>query len=725
MFKYLLSHFYRKKRIRMEERQKIIQLYKLYSFELLTEEKDYLVFTRPEGYFSNAEILWLNKANKADAVKQEYESIGYSVKVSEYTTIASTHAGLFKGFFSQRNIAQRLLTEYNQYRNQQEKRLGGNQYHFIPCRYIGNENVIGTDVITYIYDQLFKTGPQLIIVEAAAGYGKTSISYELIRRLGEFPNETAPLITELSKNRRANIFKYVLLSEINTKFLGLSAELVDYEIREGRVPLIIDGFDELLSKKVPSMDNQPSEDLETAQTMFSTIAQLFDKESQAKIVLTSRKSSIFAGKLFENWSDKWLPNCEITRIQVFPPNIADWLSEEKRRILKEKQIKLDDICNPTLLNFLSAISEQEIQEQFNSIEDILEEYFKILLEREKERQSLPLTVNEQFSIMKNVALHMVALDESSFSFDDIKTILGLIIEDSLDSLLSRYETTVDISEIPSEDEFLAKLSHHALLDRIPNTSDLIGFINEFIFGYLIADGILHDDQEIVNISEIKDKYWELMVTAYGVCCENNRNKLYKLMEESGLKFSPTMQLNADVLLLHRINHVFKNEYFESIHFAEDVVIGSDSFSDCSFSYCVFNGCKISSDAFRSCQFYGCQFYNVEIIVSPVRNCHLIFSSCVGEDVLKNAANRDPIVVTVDEEQLFERKVLEQYWRPGSDHADRRRLYDTLFRGNNQQDYAAISSAIDRLLSRDILIQKNNCIELNFAMMGYIKQILGR
>lgn len=709
----------------MEERERIIKLYQLYSFDLLTEEKDYLVFTRPEGYFSNAEILWLKEAGNQDVIRKEYEALGYSVKVSQYSTIEETHAGLFKGFFSQRNIAQRLLNEYNHYRNQQEKRLGGNQYHFIPCRFIGNENQIGTDVISYIYDQLFNPGPQLIIVEAAAGYGKTSISYELIRRLGEFPNETAPLITELSKNRRANIFKYVLLSEINAKFLGLSAELVDHEIREGRVPLIIDGFDELLSKKVPSTETQPSEDIETAQTMFATIAQLFDQKSNAKIVLTSRKSSIFAGKLFENWSDKWLPDCEITRIQVFPPNVADWLSEEKRSLLREKQIKLDDICNPTLLNFLSAISVQEIRERFNSIEDILDEYFRILLEREKERQSLPLSVNEQISIMKKVALHMVALDESSFSFDDIKTILGLIIEENLDYLLSRYETLVDITEIPSEDEYLAKLSHHALLDRIPNTSDLIGFINDFIFGYLIAEGIVHDSQDIVTVSAVKDKYWELMITSYGVCSEKNRKLLYKVMQDSNLKFSPAMQLNADVLLLHRINHRFEDQYFESFHFLEDITIGTESFSNCSFSFCVFNGCKISSDAFVDCQFYGCQFYNVQIIMSQVKNCHLIFSNCVGEDGLKNAANRNPIVVKVDEELLFERKVLEQYWRPGSDHADRRRMYDTLFRGNNQQDYAAISAAIDRLHSREILIQKNNCIELNFAMMGPIKQILGR
>lgn len=183
----------------MEERLQIKQLYQLYSFELLAEEHEYMVFTRADGYFSNAEILWLKKSGRIEEIRKEYEKIGYSVKVSLFSSLEETHNGLFRGFFSQRNIASRLLNEYNEYRNKQENRLGGRTYHFIPCRFIGNKNEIGTDVITHIYNQLFQPGPQLIIVEAAAGYGKTSISYEVIRKLGECPNETAPLITELSK----------------------------------------------------------------------------------------------------------------------------------------------------------------------------------------------------------------------------------------------------------------------------------------------------------------------------------------------------------------------------------------------------------------------------------------------------------------------------------------------------------------------------------------------
>ena len=104
------------------------------------------------------------------------------------------------------------------------------------------------NLIEYIYNRLFLQGAQLIIVEAAAGFGKTSVSYELIKKLADEPQGTIPIITELSKNRTASIFRYVLLSEIDSKFSGLNSELVTYEIKQGRIPLIIDGFDELLSK---------------------------------------------------------------------------------------------------------------------------------------------------------------------------------------------------------------------------------------------------------------------------------------------------------------------------------------------------------------------------------------------------------------------------------------------------------------------------------------------
>ena len=109
-----------------------------------------------------------------------------------------------------------------------------------------------------------------------------------------------PILAELSKKRRARIFQYVLLEEMDRKFSQLSSKLVRTQIQEGRIPLIIDGFDELLSR----IDNE-SEHSDDAISMLDTISSLLQSGSQSKILLTSRKSSIFTGDLFDEWVENY------------------------------------------------------------------------------------------------------------------------------------------------------------------------------------------------------------------------------------------------------------------------------------------------------------------------------------------------------------------------------------------------------------------------------------
>ena len=87
-------------------------------------------------------------------------------------------------------------------------------------------------------------------MEAAAGYGKTCTVYEIINSLLSSEKVQVPLFVELSKNRNARLFRYVLQDEIDKKFTQLSSAVVIREIKTGRIPLIIDGFDELIEQKV-------------------------------------------------------------------------------------------------------------------------------------------------------------------------------------------------------------------------------------------------------------------------------------------------------------------------------------------------------------------------------------------------------------------------------------------------------------------------------------------
>lgn len=201
-----------------------------------------------------------------------------------------------------------------------------------------------------------------------------------------------PIFTELSKNRKAAVFRYVLLDEIDRKFSSLSSKLVISEIQGGKVPLIIDGFDELISRSNPSMKTDNNYDDEDAQTMLDTIAELFQGDCKTKMVLTSRKSAIFTGELFKEWIEKKLPNCNVTRISIEEPTVRDWLGYEKTTFLEKQSIPFASIINPILLAFMRSLPFAKFEERCSNEEQVISYYFDSLLSREQERQALQLSV---------------------------------------------------------------------------------------------------------------------------------------------------------------------------------------------------------------------------------------------------------------------------------------------------------------------------------------------
>jgi hypothetical protein len=91
------------------------------------------------------------------------------------------------------------------------------------------------------------------------------------------------------------------LDEIDIEYLSLGSELVTKEIKNGRIPLIIDGFDELLAKV--SGESSTDDAFEEVESMLDTIGGLL--EFKTKIILTTRKTAIFTVLEFESWLNKW------------------------------------------------------------------------------------------------------------------------------------------------------------------------------------------------------------------------------------------------------------------------------------------------------------------------------------------------------------------------------------------------------------------------------------
>lgn len=727
-FKPKINKKKRRKKMTSPYVERILKLYETYGFQCVERTENYLVLTYSSGYFNNVEIVQLREEFCCNSLTAEYEALGYSVRATKFSSELDTHNKLFSGFFHESISNKRTQEEYKTFCKKQSERLGGIPYSFVPCKYIIDGQSGYENIIDRIYSQLFQNGPQLIIVEAAAGFGKTCTSYELLNALVTNPHGTVPIMTELSKNRRAQIFRYVLLSEIDSNFRGLNSDLVTYEIKNGRVPLIIDGFDELLSRTMNSEASPSEEDEDVAQTMLTTIAQLFDERSCTKVVLTSRKSSISAGDIFDELAEKYLPDCEITRIQLITPNAASWIGTSKAQILKDCGISLENIANPALLSFIAATEENDVRKNFKTANDILNQYFTILLNRERERQYLLLKIEEQLRIMRAVAKNMVLFDISSCSAQDLEMILEEAVAEtgSIEEYLKRYENELG-NEIyqPSAEEFYVKLSHHALLDRIKNKANSIGFINDFIFGYLIADALVKGEATDLKLTDIDLKFWDLMIISYGVCDQKARDDLFGIIIQSGIVLPVAKQLEVDVHLAHGLTHDYDNVYCDKMQFSANFNFNNYHMTNSTFYECIFDGCTIHADTFMNCWFYGCHFYGVMVVGIVAESGGLIFNSCIGENSLKELSEKLPENQPINFEEIYERKVLEQYWRPGSDHADRRRVFTTLFKGNSQEDRPYISDAIDRLFDKQILIQRSNFIELNMGQITEIKRILQR
>ena len=695
--------------------EEIEALYELYGFSKVKQSDDYVVFTYSNGYFYNAEIIKFNNQIEETKLKREFEEAGYSVRIIEYVSLEKTHELLFNGFFAVKNINDRLLKDYELFGELQYKKLLGATYEYVEPKCNWNCEGEQKDLIFGIYEQIQKPGAQLIILEAAAGYGKTCTSYELIKMIADNCTDNfAPIFTELSKNRKAALFRYVLLDEIDRKFTSLSSELVISEIRNGKVPLIIDGFDELISRSNKNMSD-PNSVEDDSQTMLDTIAELFEPGCQTKVVLTSRKSAIFTGDIFEEWKDKHLPKCNVTRVSIDEPTVSDWIGFEKTEYLEKHGIPFASIINPILLAFMRSMEMDKFEETCSNVENVISYYFNSLLERERERQSLQLTVKEQYRIMEQIAKDFVEFEIIAEEISFIRDLFIEIIHDNYKSYRDRY---VAIEERPTEEEFATKLAGHALLNRISPQKNQIGFINDFIFGILIGDCILEDDS---ILEEMDGKYIDIACTAYASRSDEKKNELLEKVLPQIDRLNYEQQLDTEIKLANTIQRNYESHYFSNRSFQDVFFDGSYGFKKCTFRNCLFKESIFVTRAFEECSFYDCKFYDIEVIRDTTTNRKLIFSAnCVGhEKLMKESAYEEANIVTDNYEQI----VLKMYWRKGNRFSRGRLPEMFLLRTPNEETRMGIANALESLKHKNLLYKEGHYWFVNTEKIKEIKEIL--
>lgn len=590
-------------------KQEIIELFDLYSYNKLVDNESYLVFETTNSMYPGIEIVSLTnpRDQHVDSLKREYSEQGFAVRICDLDDVPNLENYLFDWFFQVKATNSKIKIRYKEYTDAVMKgyglNLNSNRYTY---KYINVPYKIETmdgesthkgkedSVIQEILNDLKQSGPSLIIVEAPAGFGKTSTSYELLRSFQDVTTGIRPFFMSLFKDRSATEFYYLLVSQINREFdVKLGDDIVRHFIKQGKIPLILDGFDELLSQDLDDGNNNVSR-LKKGVTMLSTLSELLTDNT--KIVLTTRKTAILSGQTFLDWYYNAIGNngeFSVKRYQLEEPTLETWLPADRSKRLRGSV----NILNPVLLGYLYYLDASEF-ERIISESSLVSSYIERLLDRENERQALLMTVDEQKKIYERLATIFAGYDILSDTRVNVK---ASIIETSMD-ILDKHKT---ISK--DEDALANNLTNHALLDRKMNSN--IGFLNEFVFGTMLGYSIIRGEEELsIYWVEMKDSTLEKIINSFSVEKYDVRSLLWKKLNDIFPNMDFNIKFVSDIKLLRKTMSQYSNSYFDGF-IINNALLGQNEsgFKNCYFVNFTFDCCEFDWDSFIDCDFINCVF----------------------------------------------------------------------------------------------------------------------
>lgn len=699
-----------------EARKELTEAYKRYGFELAKtyDNEQVIVFTIKTGYFDNADIVPLVEGCDTSQAFNDFSKAGFACSVRSFQTATQAENQLFKGFFSVESIIERLKHDYEKFTKGIVAPFSATAtYQYINAPYRVNGQVGALTPAEEVISRLNTDKPTLFLIEAAAGFGKTCTAYELVDLLTKDGNYL-PLFSELSRNRQAAIFRYILLDEIDRTFPVLSSRLVQTEMKNGRIITILDGFDELLRK------TDDGSDFENREPMLETIGEFLT--GNAKIVLTTRRTVLFEGDAFHTWVEKHTDDFDLVRIRISEPRVDNWLSDIRLRHLTEAGLRVSDIANPVLLSYLRCIADEEFLDVASSPNLLVEKYFDFMLERERIRQDLRMTTDNQQRILRSIAQDMIEFGYTSEQRDYIVDHIQRVNSKLIDEALLAYSA----SERPTKEEIANKLASHALLDRSRREPNKISFINEFVLGnfsamiMMGADEWLNDDLRFI----------EPAVVSYQPRSEETRNALWNKLKAS-VEFLPiTDQIDIETRLTGKIQCQLSDDEALGLEITK-VLVGQSEITNFQFNECIFRECHFDLSRMSDVNFLNCKFYGNAIInresMGPV---HVLGATGDQDfiDVLMSSNLHPNEEISPDRQRIVEQFILEKFWPVGREtvthkHRPIKGVCVNSGEFKTHELYAAISS----LKKKGILREPRNpaFIEINLEEILAIRETLGR
>jgi len=680
------------------------ELYIRYGYEP-RKNKDTRVYLFTKSIYNGADIVKTGTDEEAEELRKQYAGSGYAVKVRTFKNIEDAEDFLFKDFFKADGVIQNLKRRYETFVGKLMNNLPENaKYQYIRSSYdytnykLEQDDTktisIGADddnnaLVSTITKQINEhVGPLLIILEAAAGYGKTCTAYEILNEFISIPSNKLPFFTELSRDRKASIFKHILAYEIEEQFSNrVDSNVVIHQIKKGRIPLIIDGFDELISKDFSFSSNQ----FEQVESMLSTIVDLLT--DNAKVIITSRKTAIFNSEEFHNWMIDRNIDYTLSKVTISEPSLENWLPRERLEVIQSNNFPVEQIANPVLLTYLRYVNIEELKEMGVKDKSIVDRYFDFLLIREQTRQGLLIEPETQLRIFRKLVRFLTEWDVKAESKEFIKD----LILDYNKAILEETKKKYTPDKRPRTDQLADILSNHAFLDR--KEKGMIGIVNEFVLGTLIGENLIMGKYLQYSNSfyeKISQMFALLAIQAYQVQPKKNKEKLWKVFNDYAFPFDPQFYFKIDIEFKNEIVRNYEQAILNDFNLDTYSFTKKDQFVSAIFTACTFINCEFSFEAFKHSSFVNCRFYNCTLIDNGIAysdNYFTIFGCTDDNDIIQKIfdCEKEKAPNNVN----LEKEILDQYFKKGS-FKPRHRQLSYIKNELSELDYKALSRALHKL-----------------------------
>ncbi len=229
---------------------------------------------------------------------------------------------------------------------------------------VGRERRTSRDALGELMGWLSVPRARFVLVLGDFGTGKTFLLHELARRMPERLPHLVPVLVELRALEKARTLDQLIAQHLATadeRYIDLDA--FRYMLREGRIVLLFDGFDELAARVTYRRATEHFETLlqaagGDAKILVTSRTQHFESDRQVRSALLERAAT--------------LPGLSVCRIEPFDDGqivafLEHLLGDERKAHERFKLIdEIKDLLglshNPRMLGFIAAIPERQLRE---------------------------------------------------------------------------------------------------------------------------------------------------------------------------------------------------------------------------------------------------------------------------------------------------------------------------------------------------------------------------